>query len=140
MQRTDLLDSEKPRHLGELFKSRRQELNLSLKDIENATSIRSRSLKAIEEGRLGTISPVYAKGFVSQYANFLGMDAQKVISDHPHFFASPKKQEFSYGIGTMEMRGSPGKGVKWIPNAFWIAMSVFVLLSAWALARFLELL
>lgn len=128
-----------PTQLGEHLKARRQELNLSLKEVENGTSIRIGSLQAIEEGQISRISPVYARGFVKQYASYLGLDGDELIKQHAHVFPSPDQQEFSYGIGTMEHRGSPGRGVKWLPNAFWVVLSVGMVISAWYFAKFLEL-
>ena len=125
--------------LGEMFKQRRKEMNLSLKEVENGTSIRMSYLQSIEEGDVSKlISPIYAQGFIRQYAAFLGMDGEKVIREHPEIFNKPEAQEFSYGIGTLEIRGNPGSGVKWFPNALWISLSVVVLVSAFYLARYLE--
>jgi cytoskeletal protein RodZ len=126
--------------LGESFKQRRKEMNLSLKEAENATSIRATYLQSIEEGEVNKlISPVYARGFVKQYAAFLGLDGDKIIRDHPHIFNRAEAQEFSYGIGTLEVRGNPGAGVKWFPNAVWVIASVVIIFLAWYLAHFLEL-
>ncbi len=125
--------------VGEIFKQRRQEMNLSLKEIENATSIRVAHLQAIEEGEMSKlISPVYAQGFIRQYANYLGIDADKVVNEYSHHLSRPDPQDFAYGIGTLEMRGGPGGGVKWLPNLVWILVSVLVVVGAWYLARYLE--
>lgn len=125
--------------LGETFKQRRKEMNISLKEAENATSIRMTYLQFIEEGDMSKlISPVYAQGFVKQYAGFLGLDGEKIIKEHPDVFARAEAQEFSYGIGTLEVRGNPGAGVKWFPNAIWVVASVLVLLLAWYIARHFE--
>ena len=125
--------------LGDTFKQRRKEMNLSLKEAENATSIRMSYLQSIEEGDVNKlISPIYAQGFVRQYAAFLGIDGEKVIREYPEVFNKPEAQEFSYGIGTLEIRGNPGAGIKWFPNAVWISLSVIVLVAAFYLARFLE--
>ncbi|MEK7339558.1 MAG: hypothetical protein AABZ92_02450, partial [Verrucomicrobiota bacterium] len=48
--------------------------------------------------------------------------------------------EFSYGIGTLEVRGSMGGGIKWLPNLLWVAVAAFVLVIAWYLAKFLGVL
>lgn len=126
--------------IGETFRQRRVEKNISLKEAENATSIRASYLHSIEEGDVNKfISPVYAQGFVRQYAAFLGLDGEQVIKDNPKVFSPPEAQEFSYGIGTLEVRGNPGAGVKWVPNAVWVIASVVVLFLAWYFARFLEL-
>lgn len=128
-----------PVSVGALFKQKRQEMNLSLKEIENATSIRVAHLQAIEEGEMSKlISPVYAQGFVRQYAAYLGIDAEKLIKENAQQFKRPDPQDFAYGIGTLEMRGNPGGGVKWLPNILWIVISVSVVVGAWYLARYLE--
>jgi cytoskeletal protein RodZ len=125
--------------IGEHFKQRRKELNLSLKEAENATSIRTSYLQAIEDGEMNKlISPVYAQGFMRQYAAFLGLDGDKIIRDNSELFARQTPQEFSYGIGTLEMRGNPGSGVKWFPNAVWLLLLVGVVILAWVAARFFE--
>ncbi len=126
--------------IGQTFQKRRKELNISLQEAENATSIRSSYLQAIEDGDVSRlISPVYATGFLKQYANFLGMDAEEIIREYPDLFSSSPSQEFSYGIGTLEARGNPGAGVKWFPNALWVLATVAVLVLAWYLARFLAI-
>ncbi|MBN9378239.1 MAG: helix-turn-helix domain-containing protein [Chlamydiales bacterium] len=123
--------------IGELFKQRRKELNLSLKEIENATSIRMTYLQAIEDGEIHKLnSPVYAQGFVRQYASFLGIDGEKIVRDNPEVFLRPEAQEFAYGIGTLEVRGNPGAGVKWFPNAIWISAFVLLIITAWFTARY----
>lgn len=128
--------------VGEFFKAKRQELNVSLKEAENATSIRSSYLEAIEEGEIDQyISGVYALGFMKQYAQFLGVDIEDMIRQNPQVFHMPaEKHEFSYGIGTLEVRGSMGGGIKWLPNLLWIGIATFVLVIAWYLAKFLDVL
>ncbi|CCB86772.1 MULTISPECIES: helix-turn-helix domain-containing protein [Parachlamydia] len=132
---------EDAKSLGEVFKHKRKELNLSLKEVENATSIRMSHLLSIEEGELQkVISPIYAQGFVKQYASFLGVDGDKLVKEFPHIFNKGISQEFSYGIGTLEMRGNPGAGIKWFPNAMWVVAFIAILGGAWYLAKILEVL
>jgi cytoskeletal protein RodZ len=124
------------KQLGEVLRQRRKEMNLSLKEVENATSIRSTYLQAIEEGEMNKlISPIYAQGFLKQYASFLGLDGEKMVRENPEIFNRQEVQDFAYGIGTLEMRGNPGAGVKWIPNALWILTFILVLMIAWYLAK-----
>lgn len=126
--------------VGEMFKQRRKEMNLSLKEVENATSIRIGYLQAIEEGEMHKlISPIYAQGFLKQYAAFLGVDGERIILENGEAFKRHGLQEFSYGIGTLEVRGNPGAGVKWFPNALWISFFILVLITAWFTARFFEI-
>ena len=132
-------------HLGETFKKRRQERSLSIKEAENATSIRSNFLEAIEEGHLAKlISPIYAQGFIKKYATFLELDGEALIKEHPSVLkvlseAPEEKPEFSYGLSSIEVRGSPGGEIKWLSNFLWVGVSVVVILSAWFLARYFGL-
>jgi cytoskeletal protein RodZ len=128
--------SQETKKVGDILSFRRKELNLSLKEAENATSIRISYLQALEEGEMGKlISPIYAQGFYRQYASFLGLDGDQIVREHPHVFNRHSSQEFVYGIGTLEGRGNPGGGVKWFPNAIWIVAFILVFAAAWYVAR-----
>jgi cytoskeletal protein RodZ len=119
--------------MGESFRGKREEMNLTLKEVENATSIRILYLQAIEEGKVHQfLSTVYALGFIRQYANFLGFDAEKLSKEYPEAFRlAPEKQDFAYGIGTLEMRGAPHGGVRWLPNLLWGVGILVVGIGAW---------
>lgn len=125
------------KQVGETLRQKRKEMNLSLKEVENATSIRMNHINAIEDGDMDKlISPVYAQGFVKQYAVFLGIDGEAIIRQFPEVFSKKlDKQEFSYGIGTLEKRGTPGGGVRLFPNILWGAAFVMVLVIAWYLGK-----
>jgi cytoskeletal protein RodZ len=103
--------------LGTYLKNQRLSQNLSLKEVENATSIRSSYLEHIEEGRTKElVSSVYALGFMKQYASFLGVDVEAIMKENPSAFKLPiEKHEFAYGIGTLEMRSPQGKPSKGMP-------------------------
>lgn len=128
--------------IGELFKGKRKELSLSLKDVENSTSIRTNYLAAIEEGRVASqLSPVYVRGFIRQYATFLGLDTEQLMREYPKLFhGAGEKHSFDYGIGTLEMRGSQSGGVKWLPNLMWAGIAVVIFGLAYFLARSLGVL
>ncbi len=127
------------KQLGETFRLKREEMHLTLKEVENATSIRMSYLQAIEEGKMDKfLSRIYAIGFVRQYATFLGFEADRVMAENPQAFQLPQeKHEFAYGIGTLDMRGGPHGGVKWLPNFLWIGLGLIVLVVAWFFAKFL---
>ena len=131
--------SKEVKKIGEMFKTKREKLSLSLKEVENSTSIRTSHLEAIEEGNHEQfLSSVYTTGFIKQYADFLGLDADKIIQEHPEVFnLEDEKHDFAYGIGTLEVRGSAGGGVKWLPNLIWAGASVVVIILAYYLAKYL---
>lgn len=132
---------EEVKKVGQLFKVKREEKNLSLKEVENTTSIRVNYLEAIEEGKIEKfLSSVYALGFIRQYALFLGIDIDTVMRDHPLAFQMPvEKHDFAYGIGTLEVRGSLGGGVKWLPNLLWAIVLAVMVACAWYLMKYLEI-
>ncbi|MEX0961348.1 MAG: helix-turn-helix domain-containing protein [Simkaniaceae bacterium] len=127
--------------IGQIFKEKRKDMGLSLKEVENSTSIRSSYLQAIENGQCEQfLSSIYIIGFIRQYATFLGLDADKLVQEHPEAFQMPgEKHEFAYGIGTLEVRGSMGGGVKWFPNLMWIGASVAILGLAYYFAHYVGL-
>lgn len=131
--------SEALKKLGEKFRGKREEMNLTLKEVENATSIRMTYLQAIEEGRVSHfLSSVYALGFIRQYANFLGFEQEKLLKEFPDALRLPtEKQDFAYGIGTLEMRSSPQGGVRWVPNLVWGSAFVLLAIAAWYFAKFM---
>jgi cytoskeletal protein RodZ len=128
--------------LGKLIKATREERNLTLKDIANATSIRESYLNALEMGKIyDCISPVYGQGFLRQYLQFLNMKLEVLMENYPQAFRQPKeKQEFDYGMGTLEMRGSDRGHSKLIPNILWGVFGTIIILSAWLLVKYLGLL
>lgn len=130
---------EDAKKVGDLFRSKREEMNLTLKEVENATSIRMMYLQSIEEGKTQQLlSPVYSLGFLRQYGSFLGFNPDDLQRDYPGAFKVRKeKQEFDYGIGTLESRNLQGakKGV--MPNLGWGVAVIGILLAAWYFAKFL---
>ena len=129
------------REMGEVFKAKRKELNLSLKEVENSTSIRSTYLGAIEEGKKDKfLSPVYMLGFISQYAKFLGIEKEKIVCEYlKSFEETAERHDFAYGIGTLEARGAHGGGVKWLPNLIWATLCALILVLAYFFSKYLGL-
>jgi cytoskeletal protein RodZ len=125
--------------LGTLLRTKREEMHLSLKEVENATSIRMVYLQAIEEGRVQQfLSAVYALGFIRQYANFLGFEPENLSKQYPDAFRLPiEKQDFAYGIGTLEMRGNPHGGIRWMPNLIWGSSFILLLTGAWFFGKWI---
>ncbi|TES89934.1 MAG: helix-turn-helix domain-containing protein [Anaerolineales bacterium] len=66
--------------IGSAMHSRRETLGLSLEDVEQHTHIPEHYAKMIENGEFTRFpSPVQARGMLSNYANFLEMDANAVL-------------------------------------------------------------
>lgn len=67
---------------GEILRRERERKNLTVKDIEEGTSIRSAYIEALENGEISKLpGEVYARGFLKNYANFLGLDAESLLRE-----------------------------------------------------------
>lgn len=67
------------KEIGEHLRREREKQGLSLDDVIQKTKISRRNLKAIEQGDHEDLPhPVYAKGFVKNYAHFLGLDVEEI--------------------------------------------------------------
>jgi cytoskeletal protein RodZ len=127
--------------IGEIFKHRREDLGQTLKDVASETSIRVGFLEAIEEGTIEkVISPAYARGFVKQYANHLGLDGDRIVKEHRLLFnTKSEKPQYNYGLGTMESRSNLSTTPKWV-HFVWIGAVGALVWLAWYLAKFIGIL
>lgn len=72
------------RELGEWLTRAREARGLTLEDAERDTRISRRYLQALESGDLEIIpAPVYARGFLRSYAQYLGLDPQEAMARYP---------------------------------------------------------
>ena len=130
--------------LGEALKRRREERRVSLKEVENATSIRMVYIQYIENGEFGKlISPVHAQGFLRKYASFLEFEERQLFQDYPqalHALTTPSNLSPDLsGLGSVEVRGSPAHDQKWGSLALWIGGSAGGVLLLWWVGRSLGL-
>lgn len=125
---------------GANLRKQREEAGLSLDDIEQGTAIRTGFIQSIEEGMFDrVITPLHARGFTVQYANFLGLDGEKMVEESPHLFPIAAAQKFDYGIGTIESRSEASQGMRISYNVGSILGSVALLLVTYWLAHLLDL-
>ncbi len=66
--------------VGRALREARERLGYTLEEVERATRIRARHLEALEAGDLDRLpSPVHARGFLRNYADFLGLDSDALL-------------------------------------------------------------
>lgn len=67
--------------IGELLKEKREARELSYRQISEIIKIRPEYLEALEKGNYKVfVSEVYVKGFLKNYAKFLGIDQEKALA------------------------------------------------------------
>lgn len=97
---------------GEKLKGEREKKGLTLDDASKALKIRKVYLQAIEEGNLGILPPVFMRGFIRTYAEFLGLDGAEVLKKEEgsateevaeeefleHAPSEPKNRRLAFGL------------------------------------------
>lgn len=69
-----------PKGLGETLSNARKKKNITIEQAEEETKIRARYLRALESGSYDQLpGSVYSLGFLTKYAEFLGVDKKSLI-------------------------------------------------------------
>ena len=71
--------SDNQQSCGERLKKVRLEKGLSLEDVHKKTRIHLKVLEALEQDSTLSINPIYLRGFLKIYCQFLGLDPQEFI-------------------------------------------------------------
>lgn len=101
--------------LGLFLKSKRQELNLSLEELQEITKIQLKYLKAIENGEWDVMPGVfYTRAFIKSYAEALSLDFNVITTQYEHLFPknaneTPRMPQNQFKQGTQ-----PKKDFNWL--------------------------
>lgn len=115
--------------LGARLRAAREQKGLSLEQVEHATRIRRAFLEALEEERFEALpGDVYARGFVRNYALFLGLDAKDLLGayhsrDHLPARGMPRVLD--------EPLLSASTARQWLRLVLALAILVGAILAAW---------
>ncbi len=83
------------KELGQKLRDTRERLGITLEEVENATRIRTYHLAALERGDIESLpSPVQVRGFIGNYADYLGLDSNEILLEYAEKLQSrrPKKR------------------------------------------------
>lgn len=70
--------------VGKILKETRESLGLTLDEVEEATKIRRKYIKAMEEEQFDVLpGPVYTRAFLRSYARFLKLNADEILDKCP---------------------------------------------------------
>lgn len=74
------------RSFGEELRKEREIRGISLREIADATKISHRFLEAIENNDYKNLpAPVFTKGFIKEYAHYVGLSADSILDHYTHF-------------------------------------------------------
>lgn len=68
--------------LGEYLKKEREKKGITIKEASRITRIGKAYIQAIEDGNFSIQSPVFIKGFLKSYAEFLGVDCTDILEKY----------------------------------------------------------
>lgn len=80
--------------IGDELREKRESMGLSIYDIERETKIKSTFIEAIENENFEKLpGRVYVKGFVKNYAKFLGLDYMRYLMELNRYFEENQKED-----------------------------------------------
>lgn len=116
--------------LGNLLKTKREIHGLTRRDVVVKIKIPLDQLEAIEDGRLSSLPPVFAKGFLRAYANELGLDAETILEDYRQMTGGFKNEPASREpLSARYVESSVGEAQGGSLKALLIALGVLLLLA-----------
>src|SRR5947199_3817341 len=105
---------------GEELKREREIRGISLKEIADETKISKRFLEALERNDHKTLpAPVFTRGFVRQYARYLGLNAEDMVNRYNFAAAGDDRIEKSAHLDRLVQPVTPDVPVrKGIPPVY----------------------
>lgn len=117
---------------GETLQQARAHKNVTLREAEAETRINRHHLAALEDENFGALPPpIYSRGIVRKYAEYLDLDAGKVLDMYREVFAEGNKDEYSHSRRVASPQAEMPK--TWAPNFAIIAFGVVItaIVFAW---------
>jgi cytoskeleton protein RodZ len=109
--------------LGSLLRTSREERHIDLDAVVKATKVRRHYLEALENEEWEKLpSQVFVKGFVRAYAEFLGLDTEKVVEDYQK--AAPRQRYQPHALQSISTRSTMWRRI------ITISLLVLVLIGA----------
>ncbi len=119
------------KEFGTLLKEERLRQGLELSEVMEKTKISRVSLEAIEEGNVRALPhPVYAKGFVKNYARFLGLDADKMGNAMAQIYTSDDDEREDEQLALADARKLPAVSSHWPLRLGLLALSAVLIVLA----------
>jgi cytoskeleton protein RodZ len=125
------------KELGRLLKEERLRQGLDLAEVMEKTKISRVNLEGIEEGNEQALPhPVYAKGFVKNYARFLRLDADKIGNYMTQVYPSEEVSAYQDDLTLKDVSKLPAVKRDWprqLSLLTLVALLVVFLAGAWFL-------
>lgn len=129
--------------IGEELRQTREKLGLTLEEIERGTRIRAHHLERIEAGDMDALpSRVQARGFLRNYADFLGLDSDAILLQYAESIRAARPRRLS-PEGLLGAKKRPSVRIRsrlprWLSVDLFIAAGVVLAITAlfvWGIGR-----
>jgi hypothetical protein len=124
--------------VGDILRQARTRRKVELSEVEVATRIRLRYLQAIEAEEWEVLpGGVYTRGFIRTYANFLGLDGDRLVDDYRASVEGAPYDGAAPVPGVAPPRPSGGPKVGWDRRLGWLVAATGAVLIAAAVVALL---
>jgi cytoskeletal protein RodZ len=119
--------------IGHNLRETRERLGLTLEEVERGTRIRIHNLEAIERGDFDSLpSSVQARGFLHNYAEFLGLDANPILLKYAENLqdrSSPRRARVNYvEPGTTPSVEVRSRRPPWLSSDLFVAAGITIVI------------
>ncbi|HEX4805349.1 MAG TPA: helix-turn-helix domain-containing protein, partial [Conexibacter sp.] len=82
--------------IGSTLREARMRARIDITEVEQATKIRAKYLRALENEEWGLLpGPTFIKSFLREYADYLGVDARTLVEEYKLRYERPSEQELA---------------------------------------------
>jgi cytoskeleton protein RodZ len=93
--------------IGETLREARMRRRIDVAEVESATKIRAKYLRALENEEWQLLpGPTYVKSFLRTYADYLELDSRRLVEDYKLRFERPRAGD-AVGFGGLQPGGGP---------------------------------
>ena len=119
--------------IGSVFREARNRRKIDLSEVEAATRIRLRYLRAIENEEWGILpGGVYTRGFIRTYASYLGLDGERLADDYRKSVEGGGRSPMPEPAPAAASGGSRDRGLP-VLRGSWLAIAGVLLVAVVAI-------
>jgi len=111
---------------GDLLRHEREQQGLSIEKASAQSRIRLAVINSIESGETSDIPSVYLRGYIRNYARFLGMDPADVEGHMHNVQGAEPEVRTVFTVNT-----NRGRAEKWLKTSSYLAASALIAALAW---------
>src|SRR5215210_6769349 len=99
--------------IGETLREARMRRRIDMTEVEAATKIRAKYLRALENEEWDLLpGPTFVKTFLRTYAEYLGLDARNLVEEYKQRYERPSAQELTpFGTNLGGRRSRPRRAL-----------------------------